>query len=85
MLSVSSKLRALLNVNNKKTQDLAECLGISIQAVRNKFTRNSFSATDLIKISEYLQSELTFNTVSNQKIILDKSDLEPIVKVGETD
>lgn len=75
-MSVTNKMRALLNVKGKKPQDLADCLGISIQAVRNKFTRGSFSASDLIKVSEYLKCDLAFIIDANQKIVLEKSDIE---------
>lgn len=75
-MSVNNKIRALLNIKNKKTQDLSECLGISVQAVRNKFTRNSFSADDLIKIASYLECDLAFIIDENQRISLDMSDIK---------
>lgn len=74
-MSVSNKVRAILNIKEKKPQDLSECLGISVQAVRNKFTRDSFSMDDLIKISEFLNCTLTFEIGDNQRIILDSDDI----------
>ena len=75
-MSVSNKIRALLNLTDSKPTDLAESLGISVQAVRNKFTRDSFSAADLIKISDALDCQLTLTTSTGQSITLDMDDLK---------
>ena len=74
-MSISNKIRALLNMQGRKPQDLAAPLGISVQAVRNKLYRDSFSASDLIKIANALNCELTFIIDDNQRIILNKDDL----------
>lgn len=75
-MSVSNKLRALLNLTDHKPPDLADGLGISVQAVRNKFNRDSFSASDLIKISNTLNCELIFKTQDGQTINLTMDDLK---------
>lgn len=75
-MSVSNKIRALLNLTNHRPPDLATPLGISPQAVRNKFSRDSFSATDLIKICDALDCELSFKTKDGQSIILTMDDLK---------
>lgn len=75
-MSVSNKIRALLNLKDMKPQDLSTCLGISVQAVRNKFTRDSFSVADLIKIASYLDCELLFKLNESQKIELSQEDLK---------
>lgn len=75
-MSVSNKIRAMLNIKNMKTQDLAACLNISVQAVRNKFTRDSFSVSDLIKICSFLDCELLFKINDSQYIELSMEDLK---------
>lgn len=77
-MSVNNKLRALLNTKNKRPVDLTECLGITAQAIRNKFTRDSFSVSDLIKIADFLDCDLSFVIDEKQKIILDTSDIKQI-------
>ena len=75
-MSVSGKIRALLSITGHKLPDLAEPLGISAQAVRNKFSRDSFSADDLIKISDALDCEILFRTRDGQAILFTKDDLK---------
>lgn len=74
-IAVSEKIKALLKLKGKKSYELAEYLGMSPQAMRNKFSRNSFSSADLIKISEFLGCELVFIAGENQ-IRLEMSDLK---------
>ncbi|MPM26494.1 hypothetical protein SDC9_72997 [bioreactor metagenome] len=75
-MAISDKLRALLALSGKKSTDLAGYFGISPQAMRNKFSRGSFSADDLIKISVFLDLDLSFRTTDNQIITLDEKDLQ---------
>ena len=75
-MAISDKLRALLALNGKKSADLAVFYGISPQAMRNKFSRGSFSADDLIKFSLFLGAELSFRSADNQIITLDEKDLQ---------
>lgn len=74
-MSINNKIRGLMNITEKKTEDLAKGLGISVQAVRNKLSRDTFSAEDLIKISACLGCELSISIDANQKVVLDESDL----------
>ena len=74
-MSISNKIRALLNMQGRKPQDLAGPLGISVQAVRNKLYRDSFSASDLVKIANALDCELSFIIDQSQKITFDVSDV----------
>ena len=75
-MAVSEKVKALLKLKGRKSSELAEYLGISPQAMANKLYRNSFSAIDLIKISDFLGCELSYNVSHNQKIVLDISDID---------
>ena len=82
-MSVSDKIRAVLNLTGHKLPDLAEPLGISAQAVRNKFSRDSFSADDLIKISDALDCEILFRTRDGQQIFLVFSDAKKYHNGGQ--
>jgi Bacteriophage CI repressor helix-turn-helix domain. len=74
-MSVSDKIKALLALKGKKNIDLAEYLDLTPQSMQNKFARGSFSAEDLIKISNYLDCTLAFEIDDTQKIILDSFDI----------
>ena len=75
-MTVSSKIKALLKMQNMEHSALAEYLGISKQALSNKFFRGSFSAIDLIKIADFLKCSLNFAIDEQQRITLDISDIE---------
>lgn len=75
-MPVSEKIKALLQIKGKKKAELAEYLGMNSQSLSNKFSRDSFSAEDLIKISSFLDCSLTFEIDDKQKIVLDKSDIK---------
>ena len=81
-MSVTNKVRAMLNIAEKKTSDLEQCLGISVQAVRNKFSRDSFSVSDLIKISDSLGWELQFIASDGQSIVLTIEDIKKTTERG---
>ncbi len=74
-MGISDKIKALLKIKGKKMTDLADYLGIGRQSLSNKFSRGSFSAEDLIKISDFVGCTLVFEIGDVQKIILDKSDI----------
>ena len=80
-MSISSKIKALLQLRDKEQVKLAQHLGITKQALSNKFYRDSFSAVDLIKIAEFLNCDLAFNVDDRLKIILDRCD---IVRASES-
>lgn len=73
-MSVSSKIKALLNLTEKNSAGLAAHLKINQQSLRNKFNRNSFSADDLIKAAEFCGVELSYKIDDKQKIVLDAND-----------
>lgn len=74
-MAVSEKVKALLNLKGKKILELAEYMSMSPQAMRNKLSRGSFSAEDLIKIAVFLNCTLSFEVTENQRIVLDEDDL----------
>ena len=73
-MSVTNKIKSLLSLKGKKNIELAAYLGISPQSMQNKLSRGSFSAEDLIKISDFLECPLCFEIDDSQKIVLDTSD-----------
>lgn len=75
-MAVSNKIKALLKLEGKEQSLLAAHLEISKQALSNKFYRGSFSASDLIKIADFLNCELAFITSDNQRITFDVTDIE---------
>lgn len=64
-----------MSIREMKSVELAELLKMSPQSLRNKFNRGSFSAEDLIKISDFLGVTLNFEIDDKQKIVLDMSDI----------
>lgn len=79
-MSVTNKIKTLLSIKGKKNIELAAYLGISPQSMQNKLSRGSFSAEDLIKISDFLGCPLCFEIDHSQKIVLDNSDIRKIGK-----
>ena len=66
-MSFSNKLKSILSVTGHKPADLADCLGISVQSVRNKIFRGSYSVDDLLKIFDYLECEVTVKTKADEE------------------
>jgi len=74
-MAISDKVKALLKLQGKNNKGLAEYLGISDQALSNKFYRDSYSGEDLINIAEFLKCELAFIT-GETKINLTVEDIK---------
>ena len=74
-MAISDKVKALLKLQGKNNKGLAEYLGISDQALSNKFYRDSYSGEDLIKIAMYLECELAF-IAGSTKIPLCEDDIK---------
>lgn len=74
-MAISAKVKALLNLSGKDHAGLAAHLGISKQALSNKFYRDSFSAVDLVKVAEYTEGCLSFALPDGNKVIIDSNDL----------
>jgi len=74
-MAISDKVKALLKLQGKNNKGLAEYLGISDQALSNKFYRDSYSGEDLIKIAMYLECELAF-IAGSTKITLCEDDIK---------
>ncbi|GFI60890.1 hypothetical protein IMSAG049_00039 [Clostridiales bacterium] len=74
-MSVSGKIKALLSIKDKSHAELAEHLGISSQALSNKFYRDSFSSSDLIKIADFAGCPLAFMVDDALNISFDINDI----------
>lgn len=74
-MSVSNKIRALLNLTGHKPADLSECLEKSVQSVRNKFSQDSFSIADLLKICDFLNCKMSIRTQDGQTILFTIDDI----------
>ena len=75
-MSVANKTRALLNLTGHKPSELAECLEKSVPSVRNKFSQDVFSVYDLIRIADYLNCRLLFQTQDGQAVYFSMDDLK---------
>ncbi|MCL2694877.1 MAG: helix-turn-helix domain-containing protein [Clostridiales bacterium] len=75
-MSVSSKIKALINLKGIDHAGLAKRLGISSQALSNKLHRQSFTVADLIKISACLDCDLAFIVDDMQRIYLTEDDIK---------
>lgn len=77
-MSVANKTRALLNLTGYKPSDLAGCLEKSVQSVRNKFSQDVFTVSDLLRIAEFTNSRLLFRTQDGQEIFLSLEDIKDV-------
>lgn len=75
-MALSTKIKALLNLSGKDHAGLAEHLGISKQALSNKFYRDSFSAADLVKVADFTESCLSFVFSDGNKVVIDNGDIK---------
>jgi transcriptional regulator with XRE-family HTH domain len=75
-MAISDKVKALLKLKGKNNMALAEYLGISAQALSNKFYRDSYSGEDLVKIAAFLECELAFIVDSSTRIALSLDDIK---------
>ena len=66
-MAVTEKIKALLSIKGKKNVELAAYLGISPQSLQNKFNRGSFSAEDLIKVSDFLECTLPLKLTGHRR------------------
>lgn len=75
-MSFSQKIKSVLTMSGKNHAGLASHLGISKQALSNKFYRDSFSASDLVKVAEYCETRLVFISDNGNQIVIDTSDIK---------
>ena len=70
-MSVSDVIKGLLAMSGKKQAELTSVLGMSSnQAVNNKIRKNSWFASDLLKVAELCGCKLAFVMPDGQCIYL---------------
>lgn len=69
-MSISDKVKAVLNLGGKKQIELAAHFDMSKQTMSNKMARESWSATDLIKVAEFVGGKVAFVLPDGQHIYL---------------
>ena len=75
-MSMSKKVRAVLTLSSRKQKDFAEYLGVSKQATSGKFSRDTFTAADLIKVADLCGCVLEFKLPDGTVIPFETSDLK---------
>ena len=69
-------VKAAAGLAGVSRKDLAKSLGISAQAMSNKYTRGSFTAPDLVKIATACGYKLSF-TDSTGKVVISFPEQTP--------
>ena len=76
-MSVSDVIKGLLAMSGKKQAELTSVLGLSSnQAVNNKIRKNSWFASDLLKVAELCGCKLAFVMPDGQCIYLSDDEQE---------
>ena len=74
-MSISAKVKALLNLQGKKQADLIAVLEMgSKQALSNKFSNERWSADDLIRVAEFTGCQLAFLLPNGERILLESNN-----------
>lgn len=71
-MSVSDKVKGMLALSGKKQIDLAGNFDMSKQTMSNKFARNSWFASDLVKAAEFCGCKLAFVMPDGQLLYIDE-------------
>lgn len=71
---IGNIVKAAASIAGAERKTIAAALGISPQALSNKYQRDSFSATDLVKIAEAINGKLILK-VSEQEIVFTADDV----------
>lgn len=74
---IGNKIKGLLNITNKTTNDLCEKLNILNVVFYRKVKNNTFKADELIKIADLTDTQLAFvNRDGKPIIIFDNEDIK---------
>ena len=74
-MGLSDKIKALLTLKGKKTQDLAEHFEVTTQSMRNKMCRDTYTAAELIEIVDFVGARLVIEDNDGTRMVISKSDL----------
>lgn len=84
MMSVSSKIKAIGAIYNLSRSELAGRMQLTNTALGSKYTRDSFTAGDLIRVADALGVRLAFIDDKGQPIItFDSDDAAPPRRSGQ--
>lgn len=72
---VSDKIKQIMKEKGVKVNQLAKYMGVKPQSVTNKFSRDSWSAQDLISVLDFLGCQLTVEYKPDTKITFTMSDI----------
>ncbi len=76
-MSVSNKVKALLQLSNSNLSTYAKATNQSQPNVSNKVVRNTWTVQDFLKIGKYTNKRLAFIDENNNPVIIfDESDLK---------
>lgn len=71
-MSVTSSVRALLEIRGKRQVDLLPVFGLANpQSLSNKFRGERWSASDLVKVAEFTGCKLAFILPDGERIVID--------------
>lgn len=73
-MSISKKVKIMLALGGKDHAGLADCYGISKQALSNKFYRDSFTAQELIKAADFCGCELVISAPGGNVVKFELAD-----------
>lgn len=68
-MSSKQKIKGLIATQGASSQNVADSLGITVAAARNKLSRNSWSVNDLINLASGLGVNLAF-VDNNGRVII---------------
>lgn len=69
-MAISDKIKGLLMLSGKKQIELASHFGMSKQTMSNKFARNSWFASDLVRVAAFCGCKLAFIMEDGQQLII---------------
>ena len=74
-MSISSSIRALLNIKGLKQKDLLPAFGrTSIQGLSNKFREERWSAADLVTVADFTGCKLAFILPDGERVLISAGD-----------
>lgn len=74
-MSVTAKVKAILSICGKKQLDLMDVLEMSSkQSLSNKFTKERWSAEDLVKVAKLCDCKLAFVLPNGEQLSIEDDE-----------
>ena len=84
-MSISTSVKALLNMTGHRQLDLMELLKVSSkQALSNKFSGERWSASDLVSVAELCGCRLAFVFPDGERVVISGDDPVQPLPMGES-